>query len=334
MKPLNPTSFLRTEGITLDVRSPSEYAHAHLPKAVNIPLFSDQERAEVGTCYKQQGAGPAFQLGLRFAGPKLENFFVKARKQLENGALAKIHCWRGGMRSQAMAQLFAASGIPSVVLEGGYKAYRHHVLKELETPLTIRLLGGMTGSGKTLMLQALRERGEQILDLEALANHRGSSYGKQSGPQPSTEQFENLIADQIRSIDTKRPIWIEDESRLIGCCKIPDPLFHQMKRAKLIVVERPLEERMEILRQQYAETDPAELINSTHNIANRLGSERAGQVTRLIREKGYRKACELVLSYYDKSYQHATQQRDGKPLVLFRTGLNTTEWTDALLATV
>jgi len=177
----------------IDVRSPGEYDHAHIPHAINIPLFDNEERAKVGTRYKQVGKDSAVLLGLELVGPKLADFVKKARRLNLTGQEVLVHCWRGGMRSGSFAWLLNTAGIKARTLEGGYKAYRSQVLAAFAEPARM-IYGGKTGSGKTEILHELAKQGEQVIDLEALANHKGSSYGAiGQEPQPSSEQFENKL---------------------------------------------------------------------------------------------------------------------------------------------
>ena len=188
-KVLSADEFIKRAESTplLDVRSPGEYAHAHIPGALSLPLFSDDERAKVGTLYKNQGKVASVQKGLEFVGPKLKGFTKFALKLGSEELL--MHCWRGGMRSSSMAWLMESVGLRVLLLDGGYKAYRKMVLESFESPMKIILLGGYTGSGKTELLLQLNEAGEQIVDLEGLANHKGSAFGALGQPdQPSTEQ--------------------------------------------------------------------------------------------------------------------------------------------------
>src|ERR1700733_14354956 len=226
--------FLFSTEPLFDVRSPGEFQHSHIPGAVSLPLFSDEERAQVGLCYKQQGKEPALMLGLKFVGPKLSEMADKVIKQCLQGR-ARVYCWRGGMRSSSVAMLLRMTGLQVMTLEGGYKRFRRHVLQTLSQIFSEKLvvIGGMTGSGKTEILRVLKERGEQVVDLEQLANHRGSAFGGIGMElQPSVEQFENKIACLWDKLDLDRRIWLEDESRMIGKCKIPDALFAAMMQAK------------------------------------------------------------------------------------------------------
>ncbi|MBK8554971.1 MAG: tRNA 2-selenouridine(34) synthase MnmH [Lewinellaceae bacterium] len=210
------------ERVLLDVRSPGEYAQGHIPGAFSFPLFSDEERARVGTTYKQANPEAALLLGLDLVGPKMGHFVVEALKLSRNKKLA-VHCWRGGQRSKSMAWLLRLAGCDVVTLNGGYKAFRHEALDQYHLhPYNLRVVGGRTGSGKTKVLQALRDMGEQIIDLEGLAHHKGSAFGAiGEQEQPSVEQFENDLFFALRALDPQKRIWIENESRSIGRVYIP-----------------------------------------------------------------------------------------------------------------
>lgn len=300
--------FLNGPGVLIDVRSPSEFAQGHIPGAFNLPLFSDDERALIGTLFKQQGKDKAVEEGLKLVGPKLFQFTSLAKEKLgkENG---KVYCWRGGMRSNSMAWLLNTAGIPSTTLHKGYKTFRQWVLKTLQTPRELKVIGGLTGSGKTAILQELKRRGEQVLNLEQLACHLGSAYGTLDTPQPSNELFENKIAVEWASVNPNRPLWIEDESRLIGRCKIPDPLFHAIRSSPLIYIERPLEQRIKTLQEQYGKINPLQLIQATEKIGKRLGNTRKKGIIHYIETNQLDKAIAEALQYYDRTYHHGLSLR-------------------------
>ncbi len=299
--------FLQSDGVIFDVRSPGEYAQGHIPGALNMPLFTDRERAEVGTLYKKSGRDVAVELGLRLVGPKLADFVTFVKRHLKG--VAKVHCWRGGMRSASVAWLLQTAGIDTRTLTGGYKSYRRAVLKRLAEKRDLIVLGGLTGSGKTDILVALKAKGEPVLDLETLACHRGSSYGHLNmPPQPTYEQFENEIA-QILSHCDARPIWVEDESRMIGRCKIPDPLFQQMQEGGFVFIDCPLEERLERLFQEYGRIDAASLIAATRSLSKKLGGQRTEEAAALIEQGRIKEAIALTLDYYDASYQFGLKKR-------------------------
>lgn len=305
-----PSEFLHLPGPILDVRSPAEYAQGHIPGARSFPLFSNEERAEVGICYKQEGREEAIELGFKIVGPKLHALIVRA-KALTPECQARVHCWRGGMRSSSMAWLLETAGLHVTVLEGGYKGFRRWGRAILTQPRPIRILGGMTGTGKTAVLQALMDQGEQGLDLEQLANHRGSSYGNLGLPeQPSTEHFENLIMVQWAKLSDRQPVWIEAESCQVGRCRVPNELFDQMERAPVLEVVRSRPERLALLQEIYGSADPAQLIAATERIRKRLGGQRTQAAVAAIREDHLARAIDIVLDYYDKTYQHDLERRD------------------------
>ena len=181
---------LSREQVVLDVRSPSEFAQGHVPGAINLPLFDDAQRADIGTIYKNSGKDAAVLRGLRHAGLKMADLVVQAKAIAEGRNSVLVHCWRGGMRSQSVGWLLRTAGMDPLVLDGGYKAFRQFARATFEVPWNLRVISGLTGAGKTRVLLLLKDVGEQVVDLEGLANHRGSAFGGIGQPnQPSTEQF-------------------------------------------------------------------------------------------------------------------------------------------------
>jgi tRNA 2-selenouridine synthase len=239
---INILKFLELSEITpiVDVRSPSEFNSGHIPGAFNIPLFDDKERAAVGTKYKKEGRLPAILEGLKYSGPAMSSKLEKALKIAQKGRIM-VHCWRGGMRSEAMAWLFSLGGIETEVLEGGYKSYRHHILESLSVKRKMIVLGGMTGSSKTHILRYLKTSGQQVVDLEGLANHKGSAFGALGQPaQPSTEHFANILFNDLKQITEDLPVWIEDESRNIGSIFIPDGFYLNMQDSPSVILRMDL----------------------------------------------------------------------------------------------
>jgi tRNA 2-selenouridine synthase len=331
VRSLTVEQFLQAPGVILDVRSPGEYEQGHIPGAVSFPLFTNEERAKVGTCYKQQGRDQAVELGFEIAGPKCADF-VKQAKSLAPDRRVRVHCWRGGMRSGAIGWILEMAGLEVSVLAGGYKAFRNWVLWQFQVPRSILILGGMTGMGKTDILAALADRGAQVLNLENLANHRGSSYGNLGLPeQPSTEQFENLIVVQWVNFDPAQPVWIEAESKRIGVCRIPDALFQQMDRSPVIEVTRPRSERLQSLVNLYGLADRQDLIDATERIRKRLGGQRTQAAVKLIQENQLPAACDIILDYYDKTYTYDLHRRDVPLYSLDVTGLTPEASADRLL---
>ncbi len=294
--------FRKESGPILDVRSPVEFVKGHIPDAVNFPLFSDEERAKIGICYKEQGREAAVALGFEVVGPKLGKLVNSAIK-IASGYPVRIHCARGGMRSRSVAWCLKTAGLEVTTLDGGYKSYRRWVRAVNRFPRRINILSGLTGTGKTRILEKLRETGGQVLDLEGLANHRGSSFGGLGMPaQPSTQHFENLIAEELVSMDPSNPVWIEAESGRIGNCWIPEELFDLMRSAPSIEIVRRMDDRLDILTEMYGESDYLELIEATERISQRLGGERTKRAIELIEKNEIRNACQIILDYYDRSY--------------------------------
>jgi tRNA 2-selenouridine synthase len=297
----------------IDVRSPAEYEQAHIPGALNLPLFSNEERAEVGTIYKKQGRVKAVTKGLEIVGPKLSQF-TKTALSLKQEKLL-IHCWRGGMRSKSMAWLLETVGLECFTLSGGYKSYRAHIRKELEKPLNLILLGGYTGSGKTDLLQILEANNEQTIDLEGLANHKGSAFGAiGQPPQPSTEMFENLLYQKVTTLDPVKPIWSEDESHNIGRVFIPDPFWTQMRKSPVVIVEAPFGNRLERLMRDYGTFPVQQLTTSIKKIEKRLGYDKCKEAIEACENGDIEKAAEISLLYYDKAYQNQLDKRFGDKL--------------------
>jgi tRNA 2-selenouridine synthase len=304
-------AFLSQAGPVVDVRSPQEFAQGHIPGAHNLPLFSDEERAQVGTCYKQAGRRAAVQLGLELVGPKLASLALSLSELIDGEAPLRLHCWRGGMRSGSVAWLAATLDLPVVLLEGGYKAYRRWVLATFEQPWPLLVLGGRTGTGKTDLLLALQEQGAAVVDLEGLAHHRGSSFGGLGLPeQPSTEHYENRLAMALNALQGRRPIWLEAESAQVGRCRIPNGLWRQMGEAPAVEILRPLPERVEQLVAVYGSQGQAPLREATERIARRLGPQRTAAALEAIDRSDWAGACLQMLDYYDRCYDHELSRRE------------------------
>lgn len=308
-------AFLEADGTLVDVRSPGEFAQGHIPGALNLPLFLDEQRAAVGTTYKQQGRQQAVQLGLALVADRLSSLGdgLLHLAAASRGRL-RLCCWRGGMRSGSMAWLAGTLGLQTLVLEDGYKAYRRWVLQRVEQPWPVVLLGGRTGCGKTDVLLALQQLGGAIVDLEGLAHHRGSSFGNLGlPPQPSSEHFENRIAQALWQQREASTIWLEAESAQVGRCRIPNGLWRQMNQAPVVELQRPTETRVERLVAVYGEQGQAELHEATVRISRRLGPQRTALALEAIAAGDMAAACRQMLEYYDRCYDHELQQRQGEP---------------------
>ena len=312
----------------IDVRSPGEFTKGHIPNATNIELFSNDERAVVGTAYKKESKERAFAIGYEFVKPKLYDFVTKAVAIAPNKE-AVIQCWRGGMRSNAFAAHLIENGFERVyVIEKGYKAFRNYVLQFFEQPVNLKVLGGYTGTGKTEILYYLKKKGQQVIDLEGLANHRGSAFGSiDLPPQPTTEQFENNLFSIIRNLNPNLPTWIEDESRLIGQVLIPDALYNAMRNMPVYFLDVPLQERARLLVHMYANLNDDKLAIAITRITKRLGYDNAKFALEALENKNYYKVVEIALQYYDKCYLKGLQTRQESTILEFKIPAVTPEET-------
>ena len=312
MKKISIENFLKkAEKYTIiDVRTPDEFQKGHIPGAFNIPLFSNEERAIVGTKYNQESRDTALQEALDFVAVKTDFYLDELHKIVSTKQEILIHCWRGGLRSAGMAKLFQADGYKVHILNGGYKSYRNYIHQSFEKNAKLIILGGMTGSGKTEILKEIGKLGEQILDLEKIAHHKGSAFGALGQEeQPTTEQFENNLFELLKNLDLGKRIWLEDESQLIGKVRIPDPLFKQIRSANVIKLEMDKKKRVERLMKEYTGFDTKPLIDSITNISRRLGGLDTKKAIEAVEKGDFRTAIDIVLSYYDKTYTYGLDKR-------------------------
>lgn len=301
----------------VDVRSPYEYNKGHFPRAISFPLFTNLERTEIGTLYKQKGKAYAVERGLELVGPKLA-FFVRELTSLAPNKKIILYCWRGGMRSNSMAWLLNLSGFDVYVLKKGYQSFRNYVLDFFKQPFYLMLLGGKTGSGKTILLHRLKENSEQIIDLEYLAQHKGSVFGGlDCSTQPSTEQFENNLVCELYTLDRSRPIWVEDESRMIGTVCIPEGFWKQMRQAPVAFLEVEKEKRINQLVQDYSVYGYTQLAEAIHKIKKRLGGQYEKKALEALRDCNFNEVASLLLTYYDKGYIHGLSKRDPSQVETF-----------------
>lgn len=355
--------------LLLDVRSPAEYKHAHIPGAVSLPLFTDEERAVVGTRYKQVSRQAAIKVGLDYFGPKMRPMVEKveelissypltvgnttASRQPQTANPVFIYCWRGGMRSGAVSWLLNLYGFDVTVLMGGYKAFRNHVLKTFEQPYSFKILGGYTGSGKTEALQQLKIQGEKIICLESLALHKGSAFGNiNMPPQPSQEMFENLLSTELnnvngqwsmvnkindgQSLTTHRSpftIWLEDESQRIGSVNIPGALWRTMRASPIYFLEIPFEERLKHISEEYSQCSKEKLSAAIERIKKRLGGLETKNALQFLDEGNCVECFRILLHYYDKFYLKGLHSREHLSTLLTKISCETvTEKNAALLS--
>ncbi|MEP7108735.1 MAG: tRNA 2-selenouridine(34) synthase MnmH [Ferruginibacter sp.] len=394
----------------LDVRSPGEFTHAHIPGAYNLPLFTDEERKVVGTAYKQESRETAIKIGLDYFGVKMRKMVEEAERITgkgqwamgnEQGAMSKrqeamskgqeamsneklamskgqeamgneqgamgneqlamgkgqeargngqeknitnelgqlpiancllVYCWRGGMRSAGVAWLLDLYGFKVYTLIGGYKVYRHWVRTQFEKKYNFTILGGYTGTGKTLVIRELKRLGKAVVDLEGLANHKGSAFGALGEkPQPSQELFENLLAGQLSAVSQKivaseeacslsndlaGAIYMEDESQRIGLLNIPNELWNTMRNSSLVFIDIPFEERLDYLTEEYGRFEKENLVNAIIRIQKRLGGLETKTAINHLLENNYKECFRVLLKYYDKCYGKALINRE-KILALF-----------------
>ena len=305
------TDFRNLTSPIVDVRSPSEFCQGHWPGAINIPLFSDKERHIIGKSYKKESRLKAIFNGLTITLPKakklLETILQTAMKDEEGNKSLRIYCWRGGMRSNAFAWLARTIGIDTYLLKGGYKSYREWALNQFEHDLPIRLLGGKTGTRKTDLLNYINKEHIYVIDLEGIANHRGSSFGSLGmEKQPTTQQFENILAESLCKFHEVNAIeiWLEAESSNLGKCRIPNSLYAKMKNAPVLEIIKTKNERVKNLVNLYSQNSQTDLKDAVNRISKRLGPQRTKEALTAIEKKEWSKACEAMLDYYDKCYEY------------------------------
>jgi len=301
----------------VDVRSPAEYEHGHIPGAIHLPMLDNEERKIIGTRYKQSGRKEAVMEALELIGPKLSHYVNEFGKRIPMGDVL-LHCWRGGMRSESTAWLLRLAGYSVTTLSGGYKSFRKEAQKVFEMAVQLHILGGKTGSGKTEILKSLESCGEQIVDLEALANHRGSVFGGLNmPPQPTAEQFENDLFDTLLKLDLAKPVWIEDESHAIGKVYLPAPFFHRKQISPNFQVILSREVRARRLVTDYGKIDHILISESLNKISKRLGGLRHQEALAALASGDLFRVAMIALEYYDKAYEHALEKNRSGPLFRF-----------------
>lgn len=300
---------LRPHLPVVDVRSEGEYAEGHIAHAINIPILNNAERVVVGTDYKQKGQLEAIKTGFRLVGPRIVDIIANA-EQVANGRELLVHCWRGGMRSSNFCQFIGMAKIKSHQLEGGYKAYRQVVLESFRKELDLIVIGGCTGSGKSEILRALKAKGEQVIDLEHLANHRGSSFGGLlMPPQPTTEQFQNDLFEVIREFDLTRKVWIEDESIAVGKIFLPEPLWRRMCVSPLVEVAVDRSKRVDRLVMEYGPADKQDFLLAMQRITKKLGGQHFNAAKEKLLAGDMYATIDILLNYYDKAYTNGLQRK-------------------------
>ncbi len=297
----------------VDVRSPGEFAEGHIAGAINLPVFDDEERAVVGTIYAKRGRSEAAVTGLDFVLPKIHEIIRLAKKLAPHRKLI-LHCWRGGLRSATIATALDSAGFHVYLLTGGYKAYRTCCRSLVSRSGKIMVLGGYTGSGKTELLRAMLQAGEQVIDLENLAHHRGSAFGALDGlSQPTNEQFENDLFSDWHELLSNQVVWLEDESRMIGRVTLPEYLYTKIATSPLIRIMVPLDIRIENLVREYAGTNHELLAGAIQRVGQKMGGDRMQEALKALHCEDYCRVAELMLVYYDKAYEFSLSRRPDQP---------------------
>ena len=302
----------------IDVRSEGEYNHAHIPNAYSLPLFNNEERKIVGTLYKQKSREEAIKKGLEIFGPKMKAMIDFGEqiipKNNPSNKTVIVHCWRGGMRSAGVAWLFDLYGFKVYTLVGGYKVFRNWVLDVFRIKFNFTILGGYTGSGKTIILQELRQMNQPMVDLEGIAGHKGSAFGRIGLPmQPSTEMFENRLAVELISISNQYPnetIWIEDESQRIGNVSIPHQLWETIRSSRINFINISFEERLNYLVDTYGILDRNELEEAITRIQKKLGGLEMKTAIEYLKTNDMHGCFSILLKYYDKLYKKSLENRE------------------------
>jgi tRNA 2-selenouridine synthase len=297
----------------LDVRSPAEFADDHLPGAMSVPVLNNEERARIGTLYTQVSPFDAKKLGAALIARNIAHHLEHQFSDRPKSWRPLVYCWRGGMRSGAMAHILAQVGWNTSQLEGGYKNYRRHVISALEAlpqQFNFRVISGSTGSGKSHLLHALAEQGAQVLDLEALAQHRGSLLGRlPNQPQPSQKTFETRLWDVLRTFTPERPVYIESESRKVGVLSLPNALVERMRVSPCMRIEAPQPARVKFLMQDYAH-----FLSNPHLLTERLpllvelhGREVINRWCEMAENSEWEPLVgELLTQHYDPAYKRSS----------------------------
>jgi len=320
--------FLRKDLPIVDVRSEGEFNEGHIPGAINLPILNNEERKEVGTDYKQKGQKNAIMTGFRLIGPRLPQILDDAEK-VAAGKELLVHCWRGGMRSNYFCQFVTMARIKAQSLEGGHKTYRQKALESFKLPLKLRVIGGSTGAGKSDILRALAAKGEQVIDLETLAHHKGSVFGGLMMPkQPTTEQFQNNLFEEIMKLDVERTIWVEDESLSIGRIFLPLDFWEAMSKSPVVEVELNRGKRIERLVDEYGPADREQFLELMGKIVKRLGGQHYNAAKEKLLAGDMHSTIEILLTYYDKAYQFGLEKKKGR--IVDKVAWNGSDTTDVV----
>ncbi|WP_095589445.1 tRNA 2-selenouridine(34) synthase MnmH [Actibacterium ureilyticum] len=292
----------------IDARSPAEYAEDHIPGALSLPVLSDDERARVGTIYKQQNPFAARKLGAALVARNVAHHLDTVLADRPKGYRPLVYCWRGGQRSGSFALILRQIGWQAETIDGGYRSYRRLVnqaLYDTPWPSPVIVLDGNTGTAKTDLLALLAARGQQVIDLEGMANHRGSLFGAMAGGQPAQKAFETRLAMAATALDPTRPVLVEAESSRVGERSLPPSLWQAMCAAPRIMVDAPLPARAAYLARRYTDVtnDPARLAATLQALAPRHSADRIDHWRALAEQGAFADlAGALMGHHYDPLY--------------------------------
>ncbi|MFB6356647.1 MAG: tRNA 2-selenouridine(34) synthase MnmH [bacterium] len=306
--------------LIIDVRTPSEFQEDHHRNAINLPVLNDEQREEVGTIHNLDTTFEARQIGARYISENLPGILERVEEKYYSDRAIVVYCWRGGMRSESLGLVLDRIGYPTYRIEGGYRSLRKNIKNYLESgnwPHPVVTLYGYTGTGKTEILHNLANRGESIIDLEDLANHRGSAFGGVGlGEQPSQKWFEHRLYEQLDQ--SSAPLFLEGESRQIGRCHVPDRLYEDLANSPRIWVEANLEYRINNIMDEYEwPREKDQLIQNLEHISERFGSDKTSHLQDLLRKDRVESVVETLLTdYYDPAYDHSCPDRSEFDLII------------------
>ncbi|NJM26823.1 MAG: tRNA 2-selenouridine(34) synthase MnmH [Bacteroidia bacterium] len=324
---------LRRHLPVIDVRSEGEYDAGHIAGAHNLPILNNAERKAVGTDYKQRGQQEAIRTGFRLVGPRLAQLVDDTVALAGQTKEVLVHCWRGGMRSANFCNFMEMARLKTHQLNGGYKAYRQLAFDIFKQDYSLIVVGGATGSGKSEVLRALAGRGEQVLDLEDIAHHKGSVFGGlMMPPQPTTEQFQNNLFEALAPLDRSRRIWVEDESIAVGKVFLPNDFWRQLRSGPIVEIDVDKERRVQRLVNEYGVAPREEFQEAMSKVAKKLGGQHYKAALESLRAGNISATIDSLLTYYDKAYRNGLIQRDNQIILRHHyDGVHVHELADTLI---
>ncbi len=302
--------------LLIDVRSENEYEEATIPGAINIPLFNNEERAQVGTVYKQEGPLYARELGLKIVSPKIPSLVQAVRDNLKEDQYPLFFCWRGGMRSKSMATFYDLIYPKTFRLDGGYRAYREYILEkiaEFNVEIPVFTLHGVTGVGKTILLHKLKAKGVSVIDLEGLAAHRGSVFGA-IGLEPNNQKtFDSALFENLKVVNQTDAVIIEAESKRVGKISVPDNILLAKEHGHHVLIDASLPIRIQRILDEYQlDKNKEQFVDAYLRIERRIPTEFRPIIRNFIDNNDFYHVIELLLlQYYDPKYQFSTDQYEG-----------------------